>query len=201
MRLWPAIQRRMVRGFSPNSLATEASTLCERLAHLTTTPGAGSCKQACRISRAYCLAGAEPPDPAQALAHSYEFVQRTSSSAAASAVSKLAARFAAGGGELAQLVRKDQDLATEAEALDKTVVAFVSKPPAQRSAAAEEQVRKRIAEVKAEREKLQQIINDRSPDYAALSKPLPVTVPETQALLADDEALVVREWPCRPMTT
>jgi CHAT domain-containing protein/lipopolysaccharide biosynthesis regulator YciM len=130
----------------------------------------------------------------QALTDSYEIVQRASSSAAAIAVSKLAARFAAGNGELAQLVRKDQDLTGEAEALDKTVIAFVSKLPAQRSAAAEEEVRKRTAEVKAERDKLQQVINDRFPGYAALSKPLPVTVPETQALLADDEALLVFDF-------
>jgi tetratricopeptide (TPR) repeat protein len=131
---------------------------------------------------------------AQALAESYEIVQRASSSAAASAVSKLAARFAAGSGELAQLVRKDQDLTAEAESLDKTVVAFVSKPPAQRSAAAEEQVRKRLAEVKAEREKLSQIFNQRFPDYVALSKPQPVSLQETQALLADDEALLLFDF-------
>jgi tetratricopeptide (TPR) repeat protein len=106
-------------------------------------------------------------DAAQALADSYEIAQRASSSAAAGAVTKLAARFAAGSGELAQLVRKDQDLTAEAESLDKTVIAFVSKPSAQRSAAAEEQVRKRIEEVKAEREKLSQ----RFPDYVALSAP------------------------------
>jgi CHAT domain-containing protein/Tfp pilus assembly protein PilF len=131
---------------------------------------------------------------AQALAGSYEIVQRASASTAASAVSKLAARFAAGSGELAQLVRKDQDLTAEAEALDKTVIAFVSKPPAQRSAAAEEQVRTRIAEVKAEREKLQQVFNDRFPEYVALSKPQPVSLAETQALLADDEALLVFDF-------
>jgi CHAT domain-containing protein len=131
---------------------------------------------------------------AQALADSYEIVQRASSSAAASAVSKLAVRFAAGSGELAQFVRKDQDLTIEAEALDKTVIAFVSRPPAQRSAAAEEQVRKRIAEVKVEREKLSQIFNQRFPDYVALSKPQPVSLQETQALVADDEALLVFDF-------
>jgi hypothetical protein len=130
----------------------------------------------------------------QALADSYEIVQRASASAAAGAVSKLAARFAAGSGELAQFVRKDQDLAAETEALDKTVIAFVSKPPAQRSAAAEEQVRMRIAEVKAEREKLQQIFKERFPNYVGLSRPQPVSVQETQALLAGDEALLVFDF-------
>ena len=130
-------------------------------------------------------------DAAEVLTDSYEIAQRASSSAAANAVSKLAARFAAGTGELAALVRKDQDLTAEAEVLDKTVIAFVSKPPSQRSAAAEDQVRTRIAEVKAEREKLQQTFNERFPDYAALSKPQPVSLEETQTLLADDEALLV----------
>jgi len=130
-------------------------------------------------------------DAAEVLTDSYEIAQRASSSAAANAVSKLAARFAAGTGELAALVRKDQDLTAEAEVLDKTVIAFVSKPPSKRSAAAEDQVRTRIAEVKAEREKLQQTFNERFPDYAALSKPQPVSLEETQTLLADDEALLV----------
>ena len=130
-------------------------------------------------------------DAAEVLTDSYEIAQRVSSSAAANAVSKLAARFAAGTGELAALVRKDQDLTAEAEVLDKTVIAFVSKPPSKRSAAAVDQVRTRIAEVKAEREKLQQTFNERFPDYAALSKPQPVSLEETQTLLADDEALLV----------
>src|SRR4029453_11465933 len=42
---------------------------------------------------------------AQALTDSYEIVQRASSSAAANAVSQVAARFAAATGELAQLFR------------------------------------------------------------------------------------------------
>jgi CHAT domain-containing protein/Flp pilus assembly protein TadD len=131
---------------------------------------------------------------AQALAKSYEAVQRASSSAAASAVSKLAARFSAGSDELARLVRRDQDLAAEAESLDKAVVAFVSKPPAQRSAAPEAEIRQRIESVKVERETLQQTFNQRFPEYVALSKPQPVSLAETQALLLDDEALLVFDF-------
>jgi CHAT domain-containing protein/Flp pilus assembly protein TadD len=130
----------------------------------------------------------------QAMADSYEIVQRASSSAAANAVSKLAARFAAGSGELAQLVRQDQDLTAEAENLDKAVLAFVSKPPVQRSAAAEDDIRKRIETVKTERAGLQQIFNEHFPDYVALSKPQPLSLQETQALLANDEALLVFDF-------
>jgi CHAT domain-containing protein/Flp pilus assembly protein TadD len=127
---------------------------------------------------------------AQALADSSEIVQRTSSSAAANAVSKLAARFAAGTDELAQLVRKDQDLTLEAGRLDKSILAAVSKAPTERNAAAEDQIRNRIENIKLERDKLQNIFTERFSEYVALSKPQPLTVEQTQALLAADEALV-----------
>jgi CHAT domain-containing protein/Flp pilus assembly protein TadD len=127
---------------------------------------------------------------AEALNASYTVLQRSVSSAAGEAVSKLAARLAVGNNELAQLVRKDQDLSAEADRLDKSIVAAVSKPPAERNTSAEDQIRKRIDEIKSERDKLQDVINQRFPDYAALSKPQPLTIEQTHALLADDEALV-----------
>ena len=128
--------------------------------------------------------------PTQALDASYTVLQRSVSSAAGEAVSKLAARFAVGDNEIGQLVRKDQDLTAEAGRLDKSIIAAVSKPPNQRNALAEDQIRKRIDEIKSERDKLQDVFNQRFPDYVALSKPRPLTIEQTQALLADDEALV-----------
>ena len=87
-------------------------------------------------------------------------------------------------------MRKDQDLTAEADRLDKSIIAAVSKPPAERNQAMEDQIRKRIEEIKSERDKLQDVFNQRFPDYVALSKPQPLTIEQTQALLADDEALV-----------
>ena len=58
--------------------------------------------------------------------------QRAGQTSAASAISKLAVRLAAGSDRLAQLVRKDQDLAAEAESLDKAILAAVTKEPAKR---------------------------------------------------------------------
>jgi CHAT domain-containing protein/Tfp pilus assembly protein PilF len=130
----------------------------------------------------------------QALADSYDILQRASSSAAANAVSKLAARFAATSGELAVLVRMDQDLTAEAGILDKSLVAAVSKTPADRNSAAEDQIRKRIEAIKSERDKLSQVFNQRFPDYVALSKPQPLSLQETQRLLRNDEALVVFDF-------
>ncbi|MDO8400769.1 MAG: CHAT domain-containing protein [Bradyrhizobium sp.] len=131
---------------------------------------------------------------ASAFDDSYDIEQRATSSAAANAVSKLAARFAAGTGPLAELVRRDQDLTAENERLDKGLIAALSKPPAQRNAAAEDQIRKRIEAIKPERARLQEIFNQRFPDYVALSKPQPLSLSQTQALLADDEALVVFDF-------
>ena len=150
-----------------------------------------TCQKICCFRRSVWLA--EPKTDCantEALNASYTVLQRSASSAAGEAVSKLAARFAAGTDELAQLVRKDQDLAAEADRLDKSIIAAVSKPPAERNAATEDQIRKRIDEIKSERDKLQDVFNQRFPDYVALSKPQPLTIEQTQALLADDEALV-----------
>jgi tetratricopeptide (TPR) repeat protein len=97
--------------------------------------------------------------PIQALESSYTVLQQSASSAAGEAVSKLAARFAAGSDELAQLVRKDQDLTAESDRLDKSIIAAISKPPAERNSSAEDRIRQRIEEIKSERNKLQDIFN------------------------------------------
>ena len=119
-------------------------------------------------------------------------IQRGSQSSAASAVNKLAVRLAAGTDRLAELVRRDQDLAAEAETLDKAIVAAVSQGAAKRDAVAEQRSRNRLAAITTERAASSE---DRStvefPDYAALSNPSPVTVHEIQSLLSSDEAMVV----------
>jgi CHAT domain-containing protein/Flp pilus assembly protein TadD len=127
---------------------------------------------------------------AEAFEVSYNLLQRSSSSSSAQAVSMLAVRFAAGSGELAQLVRKDQDLLIEADRLDKSLIAAVSKPPAARNIEAEAQIRKRLNDIESERESAQVVLDKRFPDYVALAKPQPLSIFETQALLADDEALI-----------
>jgi CHAT domain-containing protein len=118
-------------------------------------------------------------------------VQRASQSSAAAAVNKLAVRLSAGSDRLSQLVRKDQDLAAEAESLDKAIIAAVAKEPAQRDSATEQRIRDRLAVIAAERNDLQQTFAKEFPDYAALSNPLPLSAKEAQALLSADEALVL----------
>jgi CHAT domain-containing protein len=127
----------------------------------------------------------------KALDEALNAVQRGAQSSAASAVNKLAARLGAGSDRLAELVRKDQDLATEAETLDKAIVAAVSKDKSKRDAIAEQRNRDRLAAISAERAGLQKTFASEFPDYAALSNPLPMTAKEIQALLSDNEAMVL----------
>ena len=126
----------------------------------------------------------------KALDEALDVIQRGTQSSAASAVNKLAVRLAAGTDRLAELVRKDQDLASEAEQIDKAIVAGFSKQ-AGRDPAAARRDRERLAVIASERANLQKALAVEFPDYAALSNPLPLKAREVQALLSGDEAMVV----------
>jgi CHAT domain-containing protein/Tfp pilus assembly protein PilF len=127
----------------------------------------------------------------KALDEALAAIQRGTQSSAASAVNKLAVRLAAGSDRLAELVRRDQDLAAETEALDKAIITAVSKQSAQRDVASEQRSRARIVAIANERAGLQKTLAVEFPDYASLSNPLPLTVKDIQSLLSADEAMVL----------
>lgn len=127
----------------------------------------------------------------RALDEALAAIQRGTQSSAASAVNKLAVRLAAGSDRLAELVRQDQDLAAESEALDKAIITAVSKQPAQRDVAAEQRSRARITTIANERTGLQKTLAVEFPDYASLSNPLPLAVKDIHPLLSADEAMVL----------
>jgi tetratricopeptide (TPR) repeat protein len=130
----------------------------------------------------------------EALNESFEVVQRTMSSAASTAINQLSMRFAAGNDELAQLVRRDQDLAAQNESLDKLLIAAIAKEPSKRDLLTEQRIRDRLKSISAERAEIGILFNQRFPNFAALSKPTPISVKDTQAVLSDDEALVVLDF-------
>ena len=127
----------------------------------------------------------------QAVDDALNVIQRGTQSSAASAVNKLAVRLAAGNDRLAELVRRDQDIAAEADALDKAIVTAASKERSKRDVAAEARARARLAVISTERGGLQKVLSVEFPNYAALSNPLPMKAKEIQSLLSDDEAMVV----------
>jgi CHAT domain-containing protein/Flp pilus assembly protein TadD len=122
---------------------------------------------------------------------SLNVIQHASQTAAAEALNNLNARLSTGNDRLAQLVRKDQDLAAETERLNKAIVEAVSKEPSKRDSIAEQRIKNRLDEASKERNDLQQIFVRDFPNYVSLSKPEPLTTKEIQSLLDNDDALVV----------
>jgi CHAT domain-containing protein len=135
--------------------------------------------------------GAKLISPGEAFDDSLVVVQRAFHTAAGEALNALAVRFSAGSGRLAELVRKDQDLAFQARNLDNALIAAVSGEPSMRDAAAEQKIRFQIAATAKERSELDGIFTREFRDYSALSRPEPLKLKEIQALLADDEAVVI----------
>jgi hypothetical protein len=109
---------------------------------------------------------------------------------AAVAVSRVAARFATGGDELARLVREMQDLAEWSSALDRAVVEAVSRPPDQRDHEREETMRRERAAVTSSLDVLVQSLAERFPEYDELVSRESTNVEDLQGLLAPSEALL-----------
>jgi CHAT domain-containing protein/Tfp pilus assembly protein PilF len=153
----------------------------------------GSGRAQLRVALAVLFAAVQQPLlPAETgLDEALDAIQRGAQSAAASAVNKLSVRLAAGSDRLADLVRNDQDLAAEADRLDKAIITSVSQATGQRDAAAEGRNKARLAAISTERAGVQKTLAVEFPDYAALSNPPPVKTKDIQALLSDDEVLVL----------
>src|SRR5579859_7035910 len=116
--------------------------------------------------------------PEAAFDKALDAIQRGTQSSAALAVNN----------RLAELVRKDQDLASEAITVDRAIIASLSKQGSPRNAAA---ARDRLAAIARERAGLQKTLSTEFPGYAALSNPLPLKAREIQALLSADEAIML----------
>jgi CHAT domain-containing protein len=92
------------------------------------------------------------------------------------------------------LVRQDEDFSIEAEALDRRLVAVISVASKDRNAVEENTIRARLDKIRSERIDLQSALERRFPEYVALSKPLPISVSDTQKLLSGDEALIAFDF-------
>lgn len=136
------------------------------------------------------LYGAGNPDAAT-IGESLVALQSFSNSSSGKALRNLAVRFAAGGGDLADLVREEQDAGAELQALNSVLVAELSKAPEQRDNEREAGIRDRIASLTGQLGDIHARLTNEFPDFVSLSAPEPVTLEEVQGLLKEDEALVV----------
>jgi CHAT domain-containing protein/tetratricopeptide (TPR) repeat protein len=111
-------------------------------------------------------------------------------SSAGAAIAQMSARFAAGSGPLASLVRERQDLLTARRDKDGALLSALSKPGGQIDRAATDALRKQIADLDGRIGAVTGRLEKQFPEYSALSNPKPVEAGEVQRLLGTDEALL-----------
>jgi CHAT domain-containing protein/tetratricopeptide (TPR) repeat protein len=135
------------------------------------------------------LAASAPARLAALTRETFTIAQWAQRSEAAAALSRMAARFAKGDGGLARLVRQRQDLAGQYRALDKSLIAAVSKAPAERNPGLEKEWRTQLAGVEKLIQEIDARLKQAFPEYAALATPEPLSIEDTQAQLRPTEAI------------
>jgi tetratricopeptide (TPR) repeat protein/CHAT domain-containing protein len=129
--------------------------------------------------------------PREGAEEGFELAQLALRSRAERAIARMAARFAAGEGVLAGMAREREDALDRLEAAEEAFMQEISKAPGQRHAEAEPRLRTRIARAEADIARLDAVLAERFPAYADLVSPEPLGLAKAQALLGEDEALVV----------
>lgn len=139
----------------------------------------------------YRTAGAEPTEAKAISARMFEAAQWAEGSAAAQSLAQMAARKAAGAGELGKLVREQQDLGAEWQVKDKLLTAARSKAEDQRDQRVEAELHDRLAAIDTRLAEIAAALAKDFPDYATFASPEPLSLAETQRYLRDNEALLL----------
>ena len=136
------------------------------------------------------LAGKEPSRRVPLTAETFAVGQLARATQAGAAVSRMAARFAAGNDDLAETVRGHQDAVALWQRLDADLIKVVSAPPAKRNPAREKALRERLDDLDARIAGLSKKLAAEFPDYAELAAAKPVPLGDVQKLFNPEEALV-----------
>jgi CHAT domain-containing protein/tetratricopeptide (TPR) repeat protein len=140
----------------------------------------------------YHMAEGAPPDVALALrSEAFESAQWMGGASTSAAIARMAARAAAGGGELGDGVRERQDLAEEAAAIDRALINLMSQPDQQRTSGAHDALRRRADAIAGRLKEVDATLATRFPQYAALVSAGPVPLREVAGLLRADESLLM----------
>jgi CHAT domain-containing protein/tetratricopeptide (TPR) repeat protein len=121
---------------------------------------------------------------------SFQVMQIKQSSGTASAIAKMAARFATGDDALAGMVKRKQDMGDRVAKMETQLIAAASRLPTRRNAAEELRLREDIARAGKEIETLDADLIRRFPDYQQLIRPEPASVAQIRALLKPGEAVL-----------
>jgi len=147
------------------------------------------------LSASTALAGVTPAQYAKLREETFEAAQGAVVSAAADAMTNVSARLGEGQGELADMVRKREALLTQINALRKQIQqssetsASSVEAVAQRARA--QALRDQESALSLQLDAQEKAIDDRFPAFAELTRPLPVKAKATQALLEDNEAVLL----------
>lgn len=128
--------------------------------------------------------------PAEDVAESFRLADVARWQNVQRAVAIAAARSAADTPELASLIKREQDLGEELNALFELLIKIRSAPPERQLPEIATQMEQRIVAIRAERATLLKQIRQRFPRYDNLINPVPPSVAETQAALKDGESLL-----------
>jgi CHAT domain-containing protein/tetratricopeptide (TPR) repeat protein len=139
---------------------------------------------------ALALAAAKPARESELRAASFDAAQRAALDDTGRAVDRMAARFAARSANVADLLRKQQLELRRLRLLDKALIgALGSDHPT--AIAWTAGLRRESADIAASLNEIDAALRRDGGAYADLADPRPVNVAEAQALLKDDEAIVL----------
>ena len=131
-----------------------------------------------------------PGERADLIAEAYESAQLASATQAGAAITRMAARFAAGDDELTRLVRERQDAEDRWQTLDKALVGAISQPPGKRNKAKEQNLRKTLKDLDQRIAGIDVKLATDFAQFATLTSNQPASLTDVQALLGSDEAMV-----------
>lgn len=140
-----------------------------------------------RLIRAIWKVSDGRPDD-QGINEAFASAQRLHETSAASAVTQMSSRFAAGNDAVATAVRRQQDLKASVESLDKRITAELGAPDGKRNDSLIASLRAESAGARKSLDETSARIAREFPAYAELSSPAPLSVAQAQGLLKPDEA-------------
>jgi CHAT domain-containing protein/Flp pilus assembly protein TadD len=120
----------------------------------------------------------------------FDIAQRQVTPAAAAAISRMASRYASGNPNLAEKVRRQQDLTEKWNLVEARIIAHLARPADRIDHEAMGADRRSQAQFEQELKSVGGEIQQGSQDYAAFSGARVLTIARVQELLAQDEALV-----------
>jgi CHAT domain-containing protein len=141
------------------------------------------------IRAAYALAAEDATQSRTLSRQAFEAAQWATLSTAGAALTQMSARFAAGSGPLAGLVRQLQDRQQEWQGLDRQLIDALAAPSTSEAEALLAGLRTRLACAEKTMADLGARILKDYPRYAELSSPQPLALDAVRSLLPADEAL------------